>query len=325
LGLKKMSTTNIEKPQQEANISDLVRSFRRIDLNLFIVFVTIYEYRSLTIASKHLGLTQPAVSHSLSRLREALGDDLFMRKGGKFVPTPFSHMIIDDVRRSLEIIRVGPLGQQVFDPLASDARFRIAMNTAMEVHLLPELMKKISVEAPNVVVSTHRVQRRSIENELATGELSLALDVDMPTGPEIKRLLVGVDSPVVVARKGNPLFKDGMTPEAFLKADHVIVTARKRGVAIEDYELGRRGERRRIAVRCTTLMAALKVVANTDYALSLGGDQLQAIAPNHELQEFKFPYDVKPIGGMLYWHESVDQVSSNVWMRNLILQTLSSD
>jgi DNA-binding transcriptional LysR family regulator len=317
-----MTEKKSENIKLGVDTNDRVRAFRRIDLNLFVVFATIYEYRSLTTASYHLGLTQPAVSHSLARLREALNDRLFVRKGGVSVPTPFAHAIIDDVHKALEIIRSGPLGQQVFDPSTSTKNFRISMDSAMEAFLLPDLIQRMSRIAPGITITSTRVQRRDVETELARSDLSMALDIDFPFGQEIKRRTLGNDFPIVVGRKGNPLLKNGLSREAFLEGKHVIVTTRKAGVALDDYELAKQGYQRKITVRCSTLMVGLQIVANTDYLMSLGQEQLGVISPDDRLQVFDYPFEIPNVKTMLFWHENVNEEPGNVWMRELISKTL---
>lgn len=305
-------------------VNQYVRAFRRVDLNLFIVFSTIYEYRSLTIASRHLGLTQPAVSRSLARLRETLGDKLFVRKGGESVPTPFSHAIIEDVRKALELFRSGPLGEQVFDPSSSTAHFRVSMDSAMEAFVLQELVEHLSREAPGVTLTSTRIQRRNVETDLARGDLSLAIDVDFPFGQEIRRKPISREDSVVVVRKGNPLTSEGMTQRGFFESQHVVVTSRTAGVAVYDFELARIGHRRNVAVRCTNLRVGLQIVQTTDYMLSLGRKQLEAMPFIPELEVFDFPFPLPEIDTVLYWHESLDSEPGNVWIRGLISDILGS-
>lgn len=302
----------------EVPINEYVRAFRRVDLNLFVVFSTIYEYRSLTIASRHLGLTQPAVSRSLARLRETLGDKLFVRKGGESVPTPFSHAVIDDVREALELFRSGPLGEQAFDPSSSNAHFRVSMDAAMEAFVLQELVERLSREAPGITLTSTRIRRRNVETDLARGDLSLAIDVDFPFGHEVRRALLSREDSVVVVRKGNPNISAGMTERAFLESQHVVVTSRRAGLAIYDYELARLGHRRNVAVRCTNLRIGLQIVQTTDFMLSLGRKQLEAMPNIADLEVFDFPFPMPEVDTFLYWHESLDSEPGNVWVRNLI-------
>jgi DNA-binding transcriptional LysR family regulator len=150
----------------------------------------------------------------------------------------------------------------------------------------------------------------------------MALDIDFPFGQGGKRMTLVTDVPVVGRRKGNPLVANGMTPEAFLKGKHVVVTTRRGGVALDDYELARQGYRRNIALRCSTLLVGLQVAESTDYFLALGRNQLEAIAPDHDLDVFDFPFDVPTVDNVLFWHESVDSEPGNAWLRDLVTETI---
>jgi DNA-binding transcriptional LysR family regulator len=305
----------------EDDSNDRIKAFRRIDLNLFVVFATIYEYRSLTTAAHHLGLTQPAVSHSLARLRESLNDKLFVRKGSQSIPTPFAQSIIDDVHTSLELIRSGPLGLKQFHPESATAEFRISMDPATEALVLPELVQRINKVAPGIVLSSMRVQRKNVEVELGRGDLDLAVDVDFPFGQEIKRQSVVHDSPVVVGRRNSNL-SSILTQEEYLQSKHIVVTSRRGGIGLDDYVLAKLGFRRDIAVRCSSLMVGLQIAENTDNLLSLGLGQLLGISPKHELQVFDFPFEVPRVEGILFWHENFDTEPSNIWLRHQVAEVL---
>jgi DNA-binding transcriptional LysR family regulator len=305
----------------ENDSNDRVKALRRIDLNLFVVFATIYEYRSLTISAHHLGVTQPAVSHSLARLRDALNDKLFVRKGSQSIPTPFAQSIIDDVRTSLDLIRSGPLGLKEFHPETASAEFRISMDAATEALVLPELVQRINRMAPGIVLSSMRVQRKSVEAELGRGDLDLAIDVDFPFGNEIKRHSVVRDRPVVVGRR-NGNRSSTLTQEEYLRSKHIVVTSRRGGIGLDDYVLAKLGFRRDIAVRCSSLMVGLQIAENTDNLLSLGLGQLLGISPEHELQVFDFPFEVPDVESLLFWHENFDTEPSNMWLRKQVADVL---
>jgi len=298
-----------------------VKALRRIDLNLFVVFATIYEYRSLTTAAHHLGLTQPAVSHSLARLRDALNDKLFVRKGSQSIPTPFAQSIIDDVHTSLDLIRSGPLGLKEFHPETASVEFRISMDPATEALVLPELVQRMNRMAPGVVLSSMRVQRKSVEAELGRGDLDLAIDVDFPFGNEIKRQSVVKESPVVVGRRNGNL-SSILTQDEYLRSKHIVVTSRRGGIGLDDYVLAKMGFRRDIAVRCSSLMVGLQIAENTDNLLSLGLGQLLGISPAHELQVFDFPFDVPQVESILFWHQNFDSEPSNIWLRKQVADVL---
>lgn len=314
-----MSKTDPNTGAQDTTLPDRLRAFRGLDLNLFVVFALIYERRSLTAAGLALGLTQPAVSHALARLRKSLGDRLFVRQGSVVVPTTFAKSIIDDVLFALDTLRAGPLGEQRFDPATSVARFNIAMTAGMEIYLLPLLLKRLSVEAPNVVIRTTRVERGDVESQLARGELSFAIETDPPRSTHTRQRLLASDQLLTLSRKGNVLIAKGLDKATYLSAHHIAVSTRSDGGCIEDYELAKLGQRRHVVARCNTATAALRSIAETDLLLTLGYRQLITLEPNHDMALFDFPFDTLGLDGILYWHEDAESEPSSLWMRSLLV------
>lgn len=304
-------------------LPDRLRSFYKIDLNLFVVFAAIFEQGSLTAAGRTLNLTQPAVSHALSRLRTSLGDDLFVRKGGAVVPTPFAKSIIDDVHLALDTFRSGPLGERRFNPSTSTAVFRVSVTASMEVYLLPRILKRLSEEAPNTTIITARVERNDIDDALARGELSLAIDADAPINSHLSCLSLVKDELVTVSRKGNPISKKGIDKEVYLNAKHILVTTRSVDGGTEDYELARLGLRRYIVSRCVNVLAAVNSVAETDYLLTLGSKQLASTGAASQLEVFDFPFEGPQLEALLFWHNNVEKDPANIWLRQIVIDIFS--
>jgi DNA-binding transcriptional LysR family regulator len=299
-------------------------SLRGIDLNMFVLCEAIYSAGGLTAAAARLGLTQPAVSHALSRLRIALSDPLFVRQGARVVPTPLARSIVGDVRRALKILQERLDDHRRFDPRTSNAAFRLALPEATETGLLPALMARLAQEAPGVSIMSARVSRRDFESELASGALDLVIDVAAPVGIDIRRSLLAADRLVVAARRGHPALDDGLTLEAYLQLGHIQVSSRRRGGAFEDFELNRLGLRRTIALRCHSMLAALSAVAASDLLLTLGERQLAPFAKSLALKRFQLPFEAAAVDLQLYWHANADDDPANSWLRNIIaLSTLA--
>lgn len=307
------------KTNKNTLLSDRLRAFRGIDLNLFIIFASIYEHSSLTLAGQTLGLTQPAVSHALARLRDSLKDDLFVRKGSSVAPTPYARRIIGDVHLALDVLRSGPLGEDSFDASTSTLHFQISMTASMEVFLLPRILKQLEVEAPNVTISTTRVNLHDVNSLLASGELSLAIDLDTPTNTDLGCLSLIDDHLVTVTRKGNPLIENGkLSAKNYLKGKHILVATGNINAGPEDYELARIGEHRYITARCVNLNAALQTIPGTDYLLTLGRRQLSSNTPVHNLAIFDFPFSAPRMEALLFWHKSLDKDLANMWLRGVV-------
>ena len=293
-------------------------SLRNMDLNLFLVFEAIYREGNLTRAGNRLGLSQPAVSHAIGRLRHALGDDLFVRRRGGVTPTQFSRSIIEDVSSALGQLRSSVSGEPQFDPLNSDAVFYISMSLGFEAGIMPSLHKSLAKNAPNITVNSTRLERRNFESELAKGEINMAIDVAGPVGSDIQCQRLWVDSRIVVTRPDHPLVSKGLTAKSYLANNHLIVSSRKRGGALEDFDLARKGKKRRVKIRCGSLSAGLEIVCATDCLLTLGKNQLDIFSSNHNLHVHEYPFPDKEIDVLMYWHEDSHKDPGSMWLRKQV-------
>ena len=174
----------------------------RLDLNLFLVFRTIYSEGNLTRAARRLHLSQPALSHALARLREHLDDPLFVRLGHSMVPTPLARSLIEPVRQALQLLEQGLQQGSQFDPAHAQRNFRVALRPVLESTVLPRVMQRLSCLAPQVSLQALAPARQELAAELAAGRIDLALDVDLPLPEDILRQRVGTDTLVVVAAGG---------------------------------------------------------------------------------------------------------------------------
>ena len=159
----------------------------QVDLNLFVVLEAIYREGNLTRAGRQLKLTQPAMSHALKRLRELLQDPLFIREGANMVPTPFSRNMINEVRQALQILEVNLYENRNFDPAHTRRNFQIGFWELMESTILPPLAKVLARAAPEISITTLRVKRREIEQELASGTLDLVLDIPITISDNLRQ------------------------------------------------------------------------------------------------------------------------------------------
>jgi Transcriptional regulator len=176
-----------------------------LDLNLLVVFNAIYTEGSLTKAGEIVGITQPAVSSALSKLREYFDDQLFIRVGQGVKPTAKTENIIIHVRDALSILQKSIERPESFDPAVSSRTFRLSLNDVSEGRVLPILMTKIRKVAPNVKVSSYYTMREDLLHSLAANEVNFAVDPFPPSETDIKKEIIFEDEFVCGFRKDHPL------------------------------------------------------------------------------------------------------------------------
>ena len=292
-----------------------------VDLNLFVVFDTIYAERSLTRASEILHVTQPAVSNALARLRENFDDPLFVRVGRVMTPSPLAQNLVGPVRDALRQLRTTIDGGRRFDPLRSDKAFALSLRDNAGTQLIPALLARLQRVAPDVRVQCPPVERRDIAAELASGQLDFAIDIPELARSEMKSIRLLRDDYVCVMRKRHPLVRGTLTLDRFLSAKHVQVSSRRSGRGHIDLALARTGHAVTSALRVTQFQLAFHTVAQTDLLLSAP----LSLARRYDVVVKPLPFAAPALEAMLYWHRNADLDPANVWMREQIVAASGKD
>jgi DNA-binding transcriptional LysR family regulator len=294
----------------------------KIDLNLFVVFDAIYTEGSVSAAARKLNLSQPAISHALARLRILLGDPLFERQGQRMVSTFVARGLIEPVRAALRALELTLRQADHFDPATSSRQFSLAMRDVLESATLPALMRQVVQQAPHINIAASRVARRELVTELALGTVDAAIDVLLPLPPEVKHTRLARENTVVVARRGHPAIgADGLISlDEYLSHSHVLVSSRRQGQGLEDFELSRLGYSRRIRLRCQHYGSAGRVVSQTDLLLTMPDRYAHIINEQYDNHIMPLPvaFTVQAWELYLYWHEGVDRDPANGWLREQI-------
>ena len=290
----------------------------KVDLNLFIVFDAIYTEANLTRAGQIVGITQPAVSNALARLRETFNDPLFVRTAQGMVPTPMAQNIITPVRNALQLLRVSVQESRSFVPEQATKTYRISMTDLTEAVILPHLAGRIRRMAPNINIDSFLVKRRETTKELAAGRLDFAIDAPLNTDTQVRHVKLFEDRHVCVMRKGHPLAKkDKITLDDYLAQSHIHISSRRNGLGHVDLALGKIGIQRRVVMRSQHYQMAPLVLESTDMVMTVH----ERFAERHDLHWTVLPIeDVPAIETHLFWHESTDQDPANRWMREQIIE-----
>jgi len=292
-------------------------ALNRLDLNLLHVFDTIYREGSLTRAAKALHLTQPAISHSLARLRDHFNDPLFTRQGNQMVPTPLARRFLESMRPGLNQIQSAVNQFHAFDPASQRKTYALGLRDVLESTFLPQLISKLA-PYPDMEVQSQRVARRDMETQLAAGKLDFAIDVLLPVSNQTSHELLRQDRLVVLARKGHPVIARGLDMASYLEARHILVSSRAEGPGIEDFELSRHGAQRTIRLRCQHYYAACRVVESSDLLLTMPETYARIIAQNTDIEVLAPPVEMPSIDVHLYWHKAYEQEPALVWFRDLL-------
>ncbi len=283
-----------------------VIQFKNLDLNLFRVLVALLDYRSVSRAAEELALTPSAVSHALGRLRAALGDPLFERRGGALSPTAYAVEIGRRARSSLDSLR-DSLNRDEFDPTTAEREFVIAAGSYVSAVILPRIVDRLSRVAPGVRLRVRRLEDQSPE-DVEHGRIDLLFGVPASATMRLEWRPIMVDRMVWIARKGHPFVRDPLTIDMLMSARHILIEKLNRVISSsfpelryffdEGRELGDAsramvGHNTRKSVGSSTIvtdtMHAIAMVAGSDHVtLTLKGladsfmtDRIQILEPPH--------------------------------------------
>jgi DNA-binding transcriptional LysR family regulator len=297
----------------------------KIDLNLFTVFEAIYTEGSLTQAGKRLNLTQPAISHALSRLRERLDDPLFERHGHRMRPTPMAQNLMPEVQTALKQLNSALQKAHIFDASVSDKTYCLAMRDIIESTMLPPMIQTLSERAPKVRLASVRIERKEMAQKLASGEVDFAVDILLPNQDNIKHRKLIEDDLVILTNKSHHASGTAINESEYLKAKHILVSTRASGPNLVDYALSTSGLERDIGLRCQHYYAACQVVNKTDLVLTMPKHYAQVLVQHFDnIEVHPLPFNSGNIDMHLYWHQNRDTDAANVWFREFIDETIGN-
>ena len=198
-----------------------VMHIEKLDLNLLRLFDAVFRARSVSRAAEALGLTQPAASHGLTRLRLLLGDALFTRTPGGVAPTPRAERLAVPVQAALAMLQQALAEPERFDPATSRKLFRIHMSDIGEGRFLPALMARLRELAPGVRVETMPLATADIAAALDGGRVDFAFGF-LPRVKDTQRAQLLKDRYIVLLRQGHPFAKRRRSGQALLEALHEL-------------------------------------------------------------------------------------------------------
>lgn len=293
-----------------------------LDLNLLVALRALLVERHVTRAAARVGVSQPAMSHALGRLRELLGDPLLVRTPGGMRPTPRAEAMTAPLERALEDIGRLIAAPAPFEPRLSTRKFRIASNDYMELVLFPRLLRRLWTEAPGIDVRIINLDTHAIE-ELDDGRLDLAMGVvgqltsaQTPRGLRSQALVS--DSFVCVVRDEHPVVKKRLSLDDFVALPHALVAPRGDTGSVVDSALARIGKKRRVAVEIPHFLVAPHVVREADLLLTLASRVAVTLAPLLGLRQLAPPLELPGFTMTMVWHERQHVDPAHVWLRDLI-------
>jgi len=294
-----------------------------IDLNLLVVFKHLLAERSVSRVAEVLGLTQPAVSNALARLRKLMDDELFLRTPSGMEPTPFAEQLAESVTYGLGMIH-GALNQRAsFEATTSTRPFVIGMTDIGETYFLPRLMERLRRDAPGVTVSTVRTTAVHLRDDMEAGKVDLAIGLlpQLKAGFFQRRLFK--QHYVCIFRKGHPLDKRKMTLREFSAAEHLLVVSEGTGHGKVDEVLKRSGVERKISLTVPHFVAVGHILQATDLVATVPERFAQRMTQPFDLVYLPHPAALPEVAINVFWHAKFHKAPANQWLRGLVFEMFS--
>lgn len=294
------------------------------DLNLLRVFHAIAEENSLTLAGNRLGLSQPAVSYALGRLRAMFNDPLFVRSGNSMQPTSAALELREPIRRAMSAIQEALRHGERFDPARSTRTFHMTMSDIGEMVFLPPLCERLREVAPQVRLEVSQLPLGQIEEALRSGRLDLAIG-NLPTlKPATQWHALFHEAYVCMTRKHAGETRRKLTAEEYTAMAHVFVaSADNNHRLIEDF-LREHNIRRNIALQIPHFSVVPQILQRTDWAVTLPRRAAQSLNSGRNFSTFELPVAIPEVEVTVHWHADFEESEANRWLRKLLIETLSA-
>lgn len=292
---------------------------RDIDLNLLLVFDRMLAEKRVSAVAESLGLSQPAISNALARLRRAFGDELFLRTARGMEPTPFALQLAEPVAYAMGTLH-GALNQQtVFDPATSTRSFTLAMTDIGEIYFAPVLMEVLSLAAPGVTISTVRNTAVNLRDAMEAGQVDIAIGLLPQLKASIFQRRLFKQRYVCLFSATHPLAaKSKLTLKDFSAAEHLLVKAAGTGHGQVDELMAAQGIARRIRLTVPHFVAIGHILRSTPMIATVPERLAQSIAEPFGLVWRTHPVALPQIAINAFWHARFHRDPGNQWLRGVL-------
>lgn len=292
----------------------------RYDLNLLPVFLALMEERSVTRAAERLGITQPALSNALTRLRDTLKDPLFIRERYGMRPTAKAEALAPVIATALDQLDGVVRDQQDFDPASAQQLFTLAPNSYVEFVLMPVLVARLRARAPGIRLRLTPYGSDLAETGVTSGTTALALGrfVNPPNNLVVRHLMD--EGLACVVRADHPQVGSKLTRKQYEQLKHVNVLPPGRLKFGLFQRLEREGLHREVAVSVTHFLAVPEMVAVSDYCATLPRLICRRLAGDPRLKVLPAPVDLGTFPVEMAWHARYRHDPAHRWLRQQIVE-----
>ena len=294
-----------------------------LDLNLLVVFNQLLVERRVSKVADDLGVSQPAVSNSLAKLRKLLGDELFLRTPKGMEPTPYADQLAESVSYALSMIHSGVNQRTSFEPSSAKCSFTIGMTDIGEIYFLPALIERLRRDAPGVTLSTVRNTTVNVRDELEAGKVDIAMGLlpQLKAGFFQRRLFM--QSYVCLMRRGHRLDKRKISLVEFCAAEHLVVVSAGTGHGKVDELLQRSGIERTVRLTVPHYVSVGHILQGSDLIATVPERLADRLLGPFGLAKVPHPAKLPEIAINVFWHAKYHRSPANRWLRAVLFELFS--
>ncbi|MGF1697751.1 transcriptional regulator LeuO [Vibrio kyushuensis] len=291
-------------------------TLRGVDLNLLTVFDAVMQEQNITRAAHNLGMSQPAVSNAVARLKVMFNDELFMRQGRGIQPTQRARQLFGPIRQALQLIR-NELPSSVFSPETSTRLFKLAICSPCDMRFAPKIMSTVHEQAPNVQLHLDAEFDRKLAERMRYQEIDFVIDYARFDEQGFSSTEIFQDELVVVASTSHSRIQGEVSADCLMAEKHAKLSKihGQRSFSEQAYR----------ELDCqpyyegTSLSNVLYVVGQSELVTIAPRWMVENAANRDQLQILDFPFENANISGFLSWHESSEKDKGHIWFRDQLM------
>ena len=293
-------------------------NIKNFDLNLLVVFKTLYEERNVTKASKKIGITQPAMSNALNRLRYLVKDELFIRGPKGMRPTPRANELASPIQTALNDLELS-LSSINFDPKTTNKLYKISISDDVAPLILPNLINFLEKESPNSSLRIRSEQGSEAIKLLDSNDIDFAIGRFEMVSTRFESVDLYTEKYVCMMNSDHPLAEDEkLSIEQYLSSKHLRVAPAGTPVAPIDRSLSQLNLEREIFARIDLVTMAPLILKNSDLILTLPSKTAQRMAKNYNFSIAELPIGLEQRQTKLLWHRELTNHPAYDWIKNQI-------
>jgi DNA-binding transcriptional LysR family regulator len=296
---------------------------KRLDLNLLVTLEALLVERNVTKAAARLGLSQPAVSAQLNRLRGVFDDPLLIPARRGMIPTAKAIELLEPLRHALDQVRATLATHRNFAPARAKLTVSIACTDYLQAAVVMPLVMELRRTAPGVRVALRNLDPPELEAQMARGDVDLALMTPQAAPPSLRARHLFDEQYVLIGRRSHPRLRDGITVDEFVQLEHVIVSLRGGDFATPvDRALAALGHRRNVVLSAASFLFVPEIVSRSDFVALVPRRLVHDRATRLKLVDVPLPVEGFAVG--LVWHERSHGHTGQRWIREAIVALVNA-